>query len=55
MEINKSKIRAGLTELCKIMYAQDAETVNIELSTPVGTIVFEITMSLKEELNDDRK
>ena len=50
MEIDKCKIKAGLTELGKIMYIQDAETVEIELSTPVGTLVFEITMNLKNEI-----
>ncbi len=45
---NKSYIKV-FSEIGLIMYEHDTDTVELNLSTPYGNVIFEVTMRLKEE------
>ena len=53
MTLSNDKFIPVLMEIGNIMYENRTDTVELELSTPEGTVLFEITMRLKEESEDD--
>ena len=48
---NKNYIQV-FSEIGHVMYENNTDEVELEISTPGGTVIFEITMRLKEE-NDE--
>ena len=46
---NKKDYIQIFSEIEHIMYENDTDVVELEISTPGSTVIFEITMILKEE------
>lgn len=49
MKVDNDKFLPVLMEIGHIMYEHHTDTVEFELSNPYGTVIFEVTMRLKEE------
>lgn len=47
--MDKKKFMPVLIEIGHIMYKNHTDTVQVEVTTPGGTVIFEVTMRLKEE------
>lgn len=53
MKLDANKFMPVLIEIGHIMYENHTDNVEIEVSTPGGTVIFEVTMNLKEEDDDE--
>lgn len=52
-ELDKNKYIPILMEIGQIMIDDDTDCMDLELTTPGGTVIFEITMRIEEVNNDD--
>ena len=58
MEVGKMKVENKnyiqvFSEIGHVMCENDTDNVELEISTPGGTVIFEITMRIKEEKKYD--
>ena len=51
---NKNYIKV-FSEIGLIMYEHDTDTVELNLSTPYGTVIFEVTMRIKEDEEEEEE
>lgn len=52
MKIDKQRYISTFVEIGNYMMENDTNNVDLEISTPLGTLVFDITIKVKEEDNE---